>query len=114
MAAELRFGATQLGAAKYAATIAAWLAGFEVRHWPVEATYHYAEARTALEPENWPGARQRQITKQSQITGRTKGDWLGRMGAQKGVGWPVIPWQSSCLGRVRAGYYTHAILFDPC
>ena len=55
MAAELHFGATKLGSAKFAVTIAAWLAGFEVRHWPVEATYHYAEARTALEPENWPG-----------------------------------------------------------
>lgn len=59
MAAELHFGATKLGSAKFAVTIAAWLAGFEVRPWPVEATYHYAEARTALEPENWPGVRGR-------------------------------------------------------
>ena len=49
VAAELRFGAAKLGAAKFAAVIEAWLAGFEVRPWPIDATYHYAEVRTALE-----------------------------------------------------------------
>ncbi len=54
VAAELRFGAAKLGAAKFAAVIEAWLAGFEVRPWPIDATYHYAEVRTALERRGQP------------------------------------------------------------
>ena len=54
VAAELRFGAAKLGAAKFAAVIEAWLAGFEVRPWPIDATYHYAEVRTALERQGQP------------------------------------------------------------
>jgi len=54
VAAELRFGAAKLGAAKFAAVIEAWLAGFEVRPWPIDAIYHYAEVRTALERRGQP------------------------------------------------------------
>ena len=50
----MRFGAAKLGAAKFAAVIEAWLAGFEVRPWPSDATYHYAEVRTALERRGQP------------------------------------------------------------
>lgn len=49
VAAELRFGAVKLGSPRFAATIEAWLAGFDVLPWPVEATRCYAEARNALE-----------------------------------------------------------------
>ena len=54
VAAELRFGARKLGAAKFAATIEAWLTGFDVRPWPVEATHHYAEVCAALESQGQP------------------------------------------------------------
>lgn len=54
VAAELRFGAAKLGAARFAATIEAWLAGFDVRPWPVEATRHYATVRTTLERQGQP------------------------------------------------------------
>lgn len=48
VAAELRFGAAKLGAARFSAAVEAWLAGFEVRPWPLEATLHYASIRVAL------------------------------------------------------------------
>jgi len=48
VAAELRFGAARLGAARFAATIEAWLAGFDVRPWPVEAARCYADVRATL------------------------------------------------------------------
>ena len=54
VAAELRIGARNLGAAKFAATIQTWLTGFDVRPWPVEATHHYAEVRAALEIQGQP------------------------------------------------------------
>lgn len=54
VAAELRFGAAKLGAPKFAATIETWLAGFNVRPWPVEATLRYAEVRNALERHGRP------------------------------------------------------------
>lgn len=54
VAAELRFGAAKLGVAKFAAVIETWLTGFEVRPWPIDAAYHYAEVRTALERRGQP------------------------------------------------------------
>ena len=49
VAAELRFGAAKLASVRFSASVEAWLAGFDVRPWPVEATRHYAEIRAALE-----------------------------------------------------------------
>ena len=49
VAAELRFGATKLTSARFSASVEAWLAGFDVRPWPVEATHRYADIRAALE-----------------------------------------------------------------
>lgn len=49
VAAELRFGAVKLASPKLKAAVEAWLAGFEVRPWPLEATHHYAQIRAALE-----------------------------------------------------------------
>lgn len=49
VAAELRFGATKLASPQFKAAVEAWLAGFDVRPWPVEATHHYAHIRAALE-----------------------------------------------------------------
>lgn len=54
VAAELRFGAVKLGAPKFQAAVEAWLAGFDVRPWPVEATHHYASLRAALERSGQP------------------------------------------------------------
>ena len=49
VAAELRFGAAKLASIRFSATVEAWLAGFDVRPWPAEATRHYANVRAALE-----------------------------------------------------------------
>ena len=49
VAAELRFGASRLGSARFSAAVEAWLAGFDVRPWPLDATHHYAQLRAALE-----------------------------------------------------------------
>ena len=49
VAAELRFGASKLANARFSAAVEAWLAGFDVRPWPVDATHHYAQMRSALE-----------------------------------------------------------------
>ena len=49
VAAELRFGAAKLASARFSASVEAWLAGFDVRPWPVEATHRYADIRAALE-----------------------------------------------------------------
>lgn len=49
VAAELRFGAAKLGVPRFQAAVEAWLAGFDVRPWPLEATQHYARIRVALE-----------------------------------------------------------------
>jgi tRNA(fMet)-specific endonuclease VapC len=54
VAAELRFGAAKLGAPRFQAAVEAWLAGFDVRHWPLEATHHYARVRLALERAGTP------------------------------------------------------------
>lgn len=49
VAAELRFGAAKLGSARFSAAVEAWLAGFDVRPWPLDATQHYAKVRAELE-----------------------------------------------------------------
>ena len=49
VAAELRFGAVKLGVPKFTTTVEAWLAGFDVQAWPVQATEHYAHIRARLE-----------------------------------------------------------------
>ncbi len=49
VAAELRFGAAKLASPKFKAAVEAWLAGFELRPWPLEATHQYAHIRTSLE-----------------------------------------------------------------
>ena len=49
VAAELRFGAAKLASIRFSAAVEAWLAGFDVRPWPAEATRHYANIRAALE-----------------------------------------------------------------
>lgn len=54
VAAELRFGAAKLGAPRFQAAVEAWLVGFDVRPWPLEATHHYAQIRTALERAGKP------------------------------------------------------------
>jgi tRNA(fMet)-specific endonuclease VapC len=54
VAAELRFGAAKLGSPKFQAVVEAWLAGFDVRPWPLEATHTYAQVRVALEKLGQP------------------------------------------------------------
>ena len=54
VAAELRFGAAKLGVPRFQAAVEAWLAGFDVRPWPLEATQHYARIRAALERTGTP------------------------------------------------------------
>ena len=54
VAAELRFGAAKLASPRFSAAVEAWLAGFDVRPWPVEATHHYAQMRAALEHAGQP------------------------------------------------------------
>lgn len=49
VAAELRFGAAKLATPRFQAAVEAWLAGFDLRPWPLEATHHYAQIRAALE-----------------------------------------------------------------
>jgi tRNA(fMet)-specific endonuclease VapC len=49
VAAELRFGAAKLASDRFAASVEAWLAGFELRPWPTEASLVYANIRVALE-----------------------------------------------------------------
>lgn len=49
VAAELRFGVAKLLSPRFSAAVEAWLDGFEVRPWPVEATHHYAQMRCELE-----------------------------------------------------------------
>lgn len=49
VAAELRFGAAKLASDRFAASVEAWLAGFEIRPWPTEASLPYANVRAALE-----------------------------------------------------------------
>lgn len=54
VATELRFGAARLASPKFSAAVEAWLAGFDVRPWPVDAAHHYAQLRTALERAGQP------------------------------------------------------------
>jgi len=54
VAAELRFGAAKLGTARFASAVEQWLAGFDVRPWPLDATHHYARIRSALESSGKP------------------------------------------------------------
>lgn len=54
VAAELRFGAAKLAAPRFQAAVEAWLVGFDVRPWPLEATHHYAQIRSALERAGKP------------------------------------------------------------
>ena len=54
VAAELRFGAVRLGSARFAAVIEAWLAGFDIRPWPIEAMRCYADVRATLERRGRP------------------------------------------------------------
>ena len=49
VAAELRFGVAKLASNRFSAAVEGWLAGFEVRSWPVDASLHYANIRAALE-----------------------------------------------------------------
>lgn len=49
VAAELRFGAAKLASPRFSSAVEAWLAGFEVKPWPVEAGHHYAQLRATLE-----------------------------------------------------------------
>jgi tRNA(fMet)-specific endonuclease VapC len=54
VAAELRFEASKLGSSRFSAAVEAWLVGFDVRPWPLEATHHYAQVRAALERTGQP------------------------------------------------------------
>ena len=54
VAAELRFGAAKLASPRFSAAVEAWLAGFDVRPWPLDATHHYAQMRTDLERAGTP------------------------------------------------------------
>jgi tRNA(fMet)-specific endonuclease VapC len=54
VAAELRFGAAKLASVRFSAAVEAWLAGFDVRPWPLDATQHYANIRAALERTGKP------------------------------------------------------------
>jgi tRNA(fMet)-specific endonuclease VapC len=54
VAAELRYGAAKLGSPRFSASIEAWLGGFDVRPWPVDATHHYAQIRATLERSGKP------------------------------------------------------------
>lgn len=54
VAAELRCGAAKLGVPRFQASVEAWLAGFELRPWTLEATHHYAQLRVALERTGRP------------------------------------------------------------
>jgi tRNA(fMet)-specific endonuclease VapC len=54
VAAELRFGAAKLGQPRFHAAVEAWLAGFDVRPWPLEATHQYAQLRATLERQGKP------------------------------------------------------------
>ena len=54
VAAELRFGAAKLASPRFQAAVESWLAGFDVRPWPLDATHCYAQIRTALESAGKP------------------------------------------------------------
>lgn len=54
VAAELRFGAAKLASPRFSAAVEAWLSGFDVRPWPLDATHHYAHLRSTLERAGTP------------------------------------------------------------
>ena len=54
VAAELRFGAAKLASPRFSSAVEAWLSGFDVRPWPLEATHHYATIRSTLERAGKP------------------------------------------------------------
>ena len=54
VAAELRFGAAKLGVPRLQAAVEAWLAGFDPKPWPLEATLQYAPMRLQLERAGTP------------------------------------------------------------
>jgi len=54
VAAELRFGAVKLGSTRFQGAVEAWLSGFDVLPWPVEASHHYARLRAELEAMGTP------------------------------------------------------------
>ena len=54
VAAELRFGAAKLGVPRLQAAVEAWLAGFDLKPWPLEATLQYASMRLQLERAGTP------------------------------------------------------------
>lgn len=54
VAGELRFGAAKLASPRFSVAVEAWLAGFDVRPWPVEAAHHYAQIRAVLERPGKP------------------------------------------------------------
>ena len=54
VAAELRFGAAKLGVPRLQAAVEAWLAGFDLKPWPLEATLQYAHMRLQLERAGTP------------------------------------------------------------
>lgn len=54
VAAELRFGAAKLAAPRFSAAVESWLAGFDLRPWPLQATHHHAQIRAALERAGQP------------------------------------------------------------
>jgi tRNA(fMet)-specific endonuclease VapC len=54
VAAELRFGVAKLASPRFSGAVEAWLAGFEIRSWPVEATHCYAQIRCELEKVGKP------------------------------------------------------------
>lgn len=54
VAADLRCGASKLGVPRFQSAVEAWLAGFDVRPWPLNATHHYAQIRASLERSGKP------------------------------------------------------------
>ena len=54
MAVELRFGALKIASPRFSAAAESWLAGFDMRPWPLDATHHYAQIRSALERAGKP------------------------------------------------------------
>lgn len=54
VAAELRFGALKLGSTRFQGAVEAWLSGFVLKPWLLEATHHYARLRRDLERKGTP------------------------------------------------------------
>lgn len=54
VAAELRFGALKRASTKLQTAVEAYLAGFDVRPWPLDATHQYAQIRSSLESQGTP------------------------------------------------------------